>query len=52
MPQMNPIWWLSLFIMFISVLLLVNSLNYFISPVSPNSSTSTSSSLNLKNWKW
>nr|UGS80142.1 ATP synthase F0 subunit 8 [Anomolachesilla palaciosi] len=29
MPQMNPMWWLTLFCMFILILMLTNSMNYF-----------------------
>nr|YP_009050079.1 ATP synthase F0 subunit 8 [Tenebrio molitor]AGX28412.1 ATP synthase F0 subunit 8 [Tenebrio molitor]AKR06300.1 ATP synthase F0 subunit 8 [Tenebrio molitor]QDG00990.1 ATP synthase F0 subunit 8 [Tenebrio molitor]QDG01003.1 ATP synthase F0 subunit 8 [Tenebrio molitor]QDG01016.1 ATP synthase F0 subunit 8 [Tenebrio molitor] len=51
MPQMAPLNWLTLMIMFISILILFNIMNYY----------STSYSANLKkskkekkmiNWKW
>nr|UGS80129.1 ATP synthase F0 subunit 8 [Acantholachesilla sp. AcspLA] len=29
MPQMNPIWWMTLFCMFITIFLITNSMNYF-----------------------
>nr|UGS80363.1 ATP synthase F0 subunit 8 [Kilauella sp. KispEL] len=51
MPQMNPIWWIPLFFMFISIFLFTNPLIYFIK--SNNISSSTfSKTKKLINWKW
>nr|UGS80402.1 ATP synthase F0 subunit 8 [Lachesilla punctata] len=51
MPQMNPMLWLFLFIIFIITLLMVNPMIFF----SKNFSSSTSSSLlptSSLTWKW
>nr|UPX88580.1 ATP synthase F0 subunit 8 [Panorpa communis] len=53
MPQMAPINWLSLFIMFSIILLLFNVMNFYsYLPKSPDSKKINKiSSLSL-NWKW
>nr|UGS80311.1 ATP synthase F0 subunit 8 [Graphocaecilius interpretatus] len=53
MPQMSPIWWLPLFIMFIFILLMTNSLNYFYKNYKI-SYLSSKTNLNKKfiAWKW
>nr|YP_009171516.1 ATP synthase F0 subunit 8 [Pseudothericles compressifrons]AJW76359.1 ATP synthase F0 subunit 8 [Pseudothericles compressifrons] len=51
-PQMSPLMWLSLFIMFSTMLIMFNYTNYFsfkYSPYLPQKKSSTKSSLN---WKW
>nr|UGS80454.1 ATP synthase F0 subunit 8 [Lachesilla sp. LaspMLY] len=51
MPQMNPMMWLFLFLMFIIIFLMVNPLIFF----SKNyniSSSSLKSSFKLNTWKW
>nr|UFZ13089.1 ATP synthase F0 subunit 8 [Protohermes sinuolatus] len=52
MPQMAPINWLLLFIMFSITLILFNILNYYI--IMPNSPETSSKNfkLNSLNWKW
>ncbi|YP_010419960.1 ATP synthase F0 subunit 8 (mitochondrion) [Anopheles nili] len=53
MPQMAPINWLILFVMFSITLVIFNILNYFAFFYTP---LKTSQSLNIKfnklNWKW
>nr|UFZ13076.1 ATP synthase F0 subunit 8 [Protohermes similis] len=52
MPQMAPINWLLLFILFSIILILFNIMNYYITmPNSPETS-SKSFKLNSLNWKW
>nr|AML26533.1 ATP synthase F0 subunit 8 [Staphylinidae sp. BMNH 1274696] len=51
MPQMAPMNWLSLFIMFIVVFMLFNSLNYFCFLYSPKSLSSNIKNFKM-NWKW
>nr|YP_010249752.1 ATP synthase F0 subunit 8 [Clinotanypus yani]QTT60883.1 ATP synthase F0 subunit 8 [Clinotanypus yani] len=54
MPQMAPISWLILFIIFSVTLILFNILNYYC--VLPKKSTSTEKTSDFKsnslNWKW
>uniref|UniRef100_UPI0030FEC9A1 ATP synthase F0 subunit 8 n=1 Tax=Neopanorpa quadristigma TaxID=2521360 RepID=UPI0030FEC9A1 len=53
MPQMAPINWLSLFIMFSIILLLFNVMNYYsFSPNVPNISDTNKISFKPLNWKW
>nr|QNE85547.1 ATP synthase F0 subunit 8 [Rivellia syngenesiae] len=54
MPQMAPIGWLSLFIIFSLAFILFNMMNYYsIIPQSPKSSSSYKKELiNSLNWKW
>nr|QNV11560.1 ATP synthase F0 subunit 8 [Dynatosoma fuscicorne] len=54
MPQMAPINWLSLFIMFSLIFLFFNILNYynfFINPIKIKS-LDKNNSTNYLNWKW
>nr|ALO71129.1 ATP synthase F0 subunit 8 [Staphylinidae sp. 1 EF-2015] len=51
MPQMAPLNWLVLFIMFIITFLLFNSLNYFSFKYSPKSNLSKKIISEI-NWKW
>nr|YP_006576033.1 ATP synthase F0 subunit 8 [Necrophila americana]ACZ58560.1 ATP synthase F0 subunit 8 [Necrophila americana] len=51
MPQMAPMNWLILFLMFIMVFLLFNSMNYF-SFMYPIKKTSSNKSTSKINWKW
>nr|YP_010294900.1 ATP synthase F0 subunit 8 [Oiceoptoma thoracicum]UMO90838.1 ATP synthase F0 subunit 8 [Oiceoptoma thoracicum] len=51
MPQMAPMNWLILFIMFIIIFLMFNSMNYF-SFKYPTKSISTSKTTSKINWKW
>nr|YP_010446949.1 ATP synthase F0 subunit 8 [Chyliza bambusae]UTM10314.1 ATP synthase F0 subunit 8 [Chyliza bambusae] len=52
MPQMSPINWLSLFILFSLTFMLFNMMNYFL--IIPSSSQSKTSSKSTKSlvWKW
>nr|YP_008080947.1 ATP synthase F0 subunit 8 [Psococerastis albimaculata]AFY16887.1 ATP synthase F0 subunit 8 [Psococerastis albimaculata] len=53
MPQMNPMWWFSLFIMFVTILLSSNSLNYFYSKNALDINSFKKSNIkNNINWKW
>nr|YP_010531310.1 ATP synthase F0 subunit 8 [Mileewa amplimacula]UXX17569.1 ATP synthase F0 subunit 8 [Mileewa amplimacula] len=50
MPQMSPIWWFSLMIMTIFMLMLINNLIYFnILNISIKKKETTTSK---NNWKW
>uniref|UniRef100_A0AAU8L174 ATP synthase complex subunit 8 n=1 Tax=Cyphochilus crataceus TaxID=1453293 RepID=A0AAU8L174_9SCAR len=51
MPQMSPLSWLSLFMVFSSTLVLFNSMNYF-SITYPIKTTLVKQSKMLINWKW
>uniref|UniRef100_UPI0031F3DEE9 ATP synthase F0 subunit 8 n=1 Tax=Dericorys tibialis TaxID=3139890 RepID=UPI0031F3DEE9 len=53
MPQMSPLMWFSLFIMFSAVLILFNQMNFFSFKTIPIKSVEKSmiKSKNL-NWKW
>nr|WIL79929.1 ATP synthase F0 subunit 8 [Callimerus sp.] len=51
MPQMSPLNWVSLFISFSMIFMLINSTNYFF--ISYNFSSKTKKLiLNKINWKW
>nr|QHD47901.1 ATP synthase F0 subunit 8 [Niponiella limbatella] len=53
MPQMAPISWLALFIIFSLTLLLFNSLNYYaFFPCSPAIKDTQKISSSSLNWKW
>nr|YP_010161641.1 ATP synthase F0 subunit 8 [Flavoperla hatakeyamae]QRH19541.1 ATP synthase F0 subunit 8 [Flavoperla hatakeyamae] len=53
MPQMAPISWLALFILFSLILLLFNLLNFFsFIPNTPLSSESQKISQTPMSWKW
>nr|AMP88116.1 ATP synthase F0 subunit 8 [Wohlfahrtia magnifica] len=53
MPQMAPIGWLSLFIMFSIAFLIFNMMNYYMFiPSMPKSSLIKSNLMNSFNWKW
>nr|ADO60568.1 ATP synthase F0 subunit 8 [Elateroides dermestoides] len=51
MPQMAPLSWLMLMFMFISILILFNTINYW-SFIYSTKSYSLSKKNNLLNWKW
>nr|YP_010868508.1 ATP synthase F0 subunit 8 [Apatetica glabra]WGU20041.1 ATP synthase F0 subunit 8 [Apatetica glabra] len=51
MPQMAPMNWLFLFIMFIMIFMLFNSVNYFSFKYTPMVKT-TIKNINKINWKW
>nr|YP_010894992.1 ATP synthase F0 subunit 8 [Austalis copiosa]WJW73505.1 ATP synthase F0 subunit 8 [Austalis copiosa] len=53
MPQMAPMNWLSLFLLFSMIFLLFNMMNYFIYlPTMPKSMTSNKIITKSMNWKW
>nr|YP_010155422.1 ATP synthase F0 subunit 8 [Dicraeus orientalis]QQX44915.1 ATP synthase F0 subunit 8 [Dicraeus orientalis] len=53
MPQMAPINWLFLFIMFSVIFLLFNVMNYYsILPSSPKLNEKNELKTNSLNWKW
>nr|AUJ22870.1 ATP synthase F0 subunit 8 [Apocephalus antennatus] len=53
MPQMAPISWLILFIIFSTTFILFNIMNYFMSlNTSPESLKQKSNSFKSMNWKW
>nr|AML26382.1 ATP synthase F0 subunit 8 [Staphylinidae sp. BMNH 1274633] len=51
MPQMAPMSWLNLFIYFIIIFFIFNSLNYFCFLYQPKTLTFSSKSHKI-NWKW
>nr|YP_010692986.1 ATP synthase F0 subunit 8 [Carpomya incompleta]WCB98102.1 ATP synthase F0 subunit 8 [Carpomya incompleta] len=53
MPQMAPIGWLSLFIIFSITFILFSVMNYYsVIPKSPKSQISQKSTTQSLNWKW
>nr|UGS80233.1 ATP synthase F0 subunit 8 [Ectopsocopsis cryptomeriae] len=52
MPQMNPIWWLSLMLMFLTILLLTNTMIFFLKTYSPFSKIFNKKNISTNNWKW
>uniref|UniRef100_A0AAU7VBH5 ATP synthase complex subunit 8 n=1 Tax=Stenopsocus genostictus TaxID=3074941 RepID=A0AAU7VBH5_9NEOP len=52
MPQMNPIWWVTLSLMFLLVLLMTNSINYFYKNTGAPQSGANLTSKKTINWKW
>nr|YP_002735021.1 ATP synthase F0 subunit 8 [Macroscytus gibbulus]ABZ02037.1 ATP synthase F0 subunit 8 [Macroscytus gibbulus] len=52
MPQMAPLWWEMLFIMFITVFIMMSVILYHnISPLQKESDATIQNTFNL-NWKW
>nr|QLY90217.1 ATP synthase F0 subunit 8 [Hydraena gracilis] len=51
MPQMAPMNWLMLFMYFISMFLLMNSLNYFMFLYNPQNKLIKKYNIKI-NWKW
>nr|YP_011010137.1 ATP synthase F0 subunit 8 [Halobates sericeus]WPW46661.1 ATP synthase F0 subunit 8 [Halobates sericeus] len=51
MPQMAPLSWLSLMIMFIMMIIVVNSMTYFNKNYKIES-TKSKMKMNMLNWKW
>nr|ADO60485.1 ATP synthase F0 subunit 8 [Elmidae sp. BMNH 840216] len=51
MPQMAPMNWVSLLIMFITIFLMFNSMNYFMFKYQ-NKTYSTKTNKFFFNWKW
>nr|UXX49955.1 ATP synthase F0 subunit 8 [Chrysotus sp.] len=53
MPQMAPLSWLSLYIIFTITFIVFCILNYYVNiPMSPSHSTKMMKSTNTLNWKW
>nr|QWQ55588.1 ATP synthase F0 subunit 8 [Elimaea berezovskii] len=54
MPQMSPLWWLLLFLVFSFTLIMVTLLNYFVIINTPVISKDSSSPLQAKSlyWMW
>nr|YP_009334160.1 ATP synthase F0 subunit 8 [Dacus longicornis]YP_009672536.1 ATP synthase F0 subunit 8 [Dacus conopsoides]APL97146.1 ATP synthase F0 subunit 8 [Dacus longicornis]QCX42559.1 ATP synthase F0 subunit 8 [Dacus conopsoides]WCB98297.1 ATP synthase F0 subunit 8 [Dacus longicornis] len=53
MPQMAPIAWLSLFIIFSTIFILFNTMNYYsTTPQTPKSLVLQKYSTSPFNWKW
>nr|QLY89506.1 ATP synthase F0 subunit 8 [Empis livida] len=53
MPQMAPIGWLSLFIIFTLTFMLFSMMNYYaFLPPTPKTSQLNQTSFNSLNWKW
>nr|QLY89463.1 ATP synthase F0 subunit 8 [Pseudocollinella humida] len=53
MPQMAPIGWLSLFIIFSVTFILFNIMNYYsVLPTAPKSQSSKKINFKSMNWKW
>uniref|UniRef100_A0AB39A5W6 ATP synthase complex subunit 8 n=1 Tax=Senometopia mimoexcisa TaxID=3235071 RepID=A0AB39A5W6_9MUSC len=53
MPQMAPINWLSLFIIFSISFLIFNMMNYYLFiPSTPKLSSIKNKQMNIMNWKW
>nr|WKU83799.1 ATP synthase F0 subunit 8 [Betasyrphus sp. n. AU1] len=53
MPQMAPINWLFLFLLFSIIFILFNMMNYFIyCPLNPKSKNLTKINTTSMNWKW
>nr|UPX88437.1 ATP synthase F0 subunit 8 [Exorista larvarum] len=53
MPQMAPINWLSLFIIFSITFMIFNMMNYYCyNPLMPKSSNLVKMKFNSLNWKW
>nr|YP_010835741.1 ATP synthase F0 subunit 8 [Themus foveicollis]WFS86424.1 ATP synthase F0 subunit 8 [Themus foveicollis] len=52
MPQMAPLSWLNLFVFFIIVFLIFNSLNYFYFNKPSSSHNKTSINKVKMSWKW
>nr|QUT09648.1 ATP synthase F0 subunit 8 [Euprosopia sp. PH-2020] len=53
MPQMSPMGWLSLFIVFSATFILFSMMNYYSAiPQSPKSKMTPSKNFTSMNWKW
>nr|YP_010826796.1 ATP synthase F0 subunit 8 [Porotermes planiceps]UYX57313.1 ATP synthase F0 subunit 8 [Porotermes planiceps]WHM51956.1 ATP synthase F0 subunit 8 [Porotermes planiceps] len=52
MPQMMPISWLTLFLMFSATFMLFNFMNYFSSIQQSKKETTKSITIKKMNWKW
>nr|QWX95535.1 ATP synthase subunit 8 [Paralycambes pronotalis] len=52
MPQMAPLWWELLFVMFIWLFMMISMIIYFNKMNNPEVMGSKSIETNQKNWKW
>nr|WGT89643.1 ATP synthase F0 subunit 8 [Sclomina pallens] len=52
MPQMAPIWWTMLFIMFNTTLIIMMMMMYFQVDTQPKTSKQFTSHIKYYNWKW
>nr|WHM51813.1 ATP synthase F0 subunit 8 [Stolotermes victoriensis] len=52
MPQMMPLSWLTLMLMFSTAFLLFNTMNYFSLTPTPKKMTTTTVLTKKMNWKW
>nr|AIY62117.1 ATP synthase F0 subunit 8 [Termitogeton planus]URH16609.1 ATP synthase F0 subunit 8 [Termitogeton planus] len=52
MPQMMPMEWVTLYMMFLSTFIVFNITNYFMSTPNKPHQTSTKINMNKMTWKW
>nr|YP_009346656.1 ATP synthase F0 subunit 8 [Graphosoma rubrolineatum]API85472.1 ATP synthase F0 subunit 8 [Graphosoma rubrolineatum] len=52
MPQMAPLWWELLFLVFLMTYLIVNNMIYFMPKTSIKPSNHKNKTYNQINWKW
>nr|ASM91583.1 ATP synthase F0 subunit 8 [Stenopsocus immaculatus] len=52
MPQMNPIWWVTLSLIFLIALVLTNSINYFYKNINVYQQKTNFTNKKSVNWKW
>nr|AFQ62157.1 ATP synthase F0 subunit 8 [Endomychus coccineus] len=52
MPQMAPMNWINLFIYFVMLFIILNSINYFNYLKMPNLNSNLVSKMLKNNWKW
>nr|YP_010303517.1 ATP synthase F0 subunit 8 [Anaxilaus musgravei]QUT09469.1 ATP synthase F0 subunit 8 [Anaxilaus musgravei] len=52
MPQMAPLWWESLFLLFIVMFMMMTSMNYFLLIYKMNKSIKMINKSNQMNWMW
>nr|AIY61948.1 ATP synthase F0 subunit 8 [Caetetermes taquarussu] len=52
MPQMMPMEWMLLYIMFLMAFLMFNIMNYFNQAPTTQEKTKKSININKTNWKW
>nr|WGT86848.1 ATP synthase F0 subunit 8 [Sclomina erinacea]WGT86861.1 ATP synthase F0 subunit 8 [Sclomina erinacea]WGT86874.1 ATP synthase F0 subunit 8 [Sclomina erinacea]WGT86887.1 ATP synthase F0 subunit 8 [Sclomina erinacea]WGT86900.1 ATP synthase F0 subunit 8 [Sclomina erinacea] len=52
MPQMAPIWWTMLFIMFNTTLIIMMTMMYFQVDTQPKTKKQFTSTIKYYNWKW
>nr|UPL65406.1 ATPase subunit 8 [Dinomachus sikhimensis] len=52
MPQMAPLWWETLYIMFIMMLMLTNIIIYYWTNKMPSPTTMDKKMSSVSNWKW